>query len=269
MMQFLYALLLPAAFLGVWQALAVGLGKPAVLPRLEDIGLVLAHPAEMVLISGSLVEGMLISLLRVSLGFTLAALVAVPLGMLMGHSRIANKLLDPTLELLRPIPPLAWVPLVLAWFGIRGLSDLIPALSGSVILSSIQFSALAIIFIGAFFPILLSTVQGVRGIPVEYLESARTMGADGFTLLRKVLFPASMPAILTGLRIGLGVGWMCLVAAEMMPGSSAGIGYLIWYAYEMFRTDVVVAGIIVIGVIGFGMDRGFRRLERALARQGG
>lgn len=268
-MKYVHALLLPALLLVTWQALAVFIGKPAVLPRLETVGLVLAHPTQRVLISGSLFEATFVSLVRVSLGFSLAALVAVPLGMLMGYSRIAEKFLDSTIEMLRPIPPLAWVPLVLAWLGIKGLSDIFPILSGSVILSNVQYSTLAIIFIGAFFPILLSTVQGVRSVPAEYLESARTMGAGGFTLLRKVLFPASLPSILTGLRIGLGVGWMCLVAAEMMPGSSAGIGYLIWYAYEMFRTDVVVAGIIIIGAIGFGMDRGFRQLEWAFTRLGG
>jgi NitT/TauT family transport system permease protein len=255
---------LPILLAGAWQLLAVWLNKPAIMPRLEAVGKVLANPVTKVLISGSLLESTLVSLIRVCMGFLLAACLAVPLGLWMGHRRNAEKFFDSTIEILRPIPPLAWIPLILAWLGIKGVVDYFPALGGSAILSSIQFSALAIILIGAFFPILLSTVQGVKSIPAEYVESARTLGARGLKLMVKVLVPASLPAVLTGLRIGLGVGWMCLVAAEMLPGSSAGLGYLVWYAYELFRADVVVAGIIVIGLIGFAMDRGFRALESFL-----
>lgn len=260
---------LPILLACLWQALAVWLEQPSILPRLEAVGAILAKPTTRVLVSGSLLESTLVSLLRVSLGFLLAFSLGVPLGLWMGHSRWAERFFDSTIEILRPIPPLAWVPLILAWLGIKGFVDYIPALSGSSVLASIQFSALAIILIGAFFPTLLSTIQGVKSIPGEYLESARTLGAGGIKLLIKVLVPASLPAILTGLRIGLGVGWMCLVAAEMLPGSNSGLGYLVWYAYELFRTDVVVAGIIVIGFIGFAMDRGFRALERLLVIQQG
>lgn len=264
-----FGICLPLFLAGAWQLLAVWLNQPAILPRLEAVGIVLANPAAKVLISGSLLESTLVSLIRVCLGFFLAACLAVPLGLWMGHSRNAERFFDSTIEILRPIPPLAWIPLILAWLGIKGLVDYVPALAGSTILASIQFSALAIILIGAFFPILLSTIQGVKSIPAEYIESARTLGARGIKLLVKVLVPASLPAILTGLRIGLGVGWMCLVAAEMLPGSSAGLGYLVWYAYELFRADVVVAGIIVIGFIGLAMDRGFRSMQQVmLAHQG-
>lgn len=261
-----YGLALPLLLAALWQALALGLGKPALFPRLEAVGAVLARPGARLLISGSLLESTAVSLLRVALGFGLAACLALPLGLIMGHSPRAERLLDSTVELLRPIPPLAWVPLILAWFGIRGLADILPGVSASPTLASVQFSNLAIIGIGAFFPILLSTVGGVRAIPPEYIESARTLGARGPRLVVKVLIPASLPAMLTGLRIGLGVGWMCLVAAEMMPGGNAGLGYLIWYAYEVFRTDVVVAGILVIGLFGLAIDKGFRLLERRVAR---
>ncbi len=131
-----------------------------------------------------------------------------------------------------------------------------------MICDSIQFSMVFIILIGAFFPILISTIQGVKSIPQILLESARTLGAKNLSLLYKVIVPAILPSIVTGLRIGLGVGWMCLVAAEMMPGSSAGLGYLIWYAYELLRTEIVVAGIVVIGLLGFFMDQGFRYVEQ-------
>ena len=256
-----FSVLLPLLFAAAWQFIAVTIDKPTILPRLDGVAYVLLHPTTKILITGSLIENTAISLIRVSLGFLLAAAVAVPLGMLMGYFRTAEKFFDSTVEMLRPIPPLAWVPLILAWFGIKGIADVIPQLGSSVILSGIQISTLMIIFIGAFFPILLSTIQGVKNIPKEYIESARTLGAKRFGLLFKVLVQASLPSMVTGLRIGMGIGWMCLVAAEMMPGSSAGLGYLIWYAYELLRADIIVAGMIVIGFIGFLMDWGFRRIE--------
>ncbi|ACL03079.1 binding-protein-dependent transport systems inner membrane component [Desulfatibacillum aliphaticivorans] len=255
---------LPLALAVLWQAAAIWLDKQTVLPRLDAVAAVLFHPTEKILITGSLLENMAISLLRVILGFLLAVLTAVPLGLAMGYFKRVNHMVDSTVEMLRPIPPLAWVPLILAWLGIRGVPDIFPFLATSPIWSGIQFSTLIIIFIGAFFPILLNTIQGVRSIPREYIESARTLGAKGLPLLVKILIPASLPLIVTGLRIGLGIGWMCLVAAEMMPGSSSGLGYLIWYAYELLRADIIVAGMVAIGAIGFIMDRGFRWLEGKL-----
>lgn len=255
---------MPLALAVLWQAAAIWLDKQTVLPRLDAVAAVLLHPTEKILITGSLLENMAISLLRVILGFLLAVLTAVPLGLAMGYFKRVNRMVDSTVEMLRPIPPLAWVPLILAWLGIRSVPDVFPFLATSPVWSGIQFSTLIIIFIGAFFPILLNTIQGVRSIPREYIESARTLGAKGLPLLVKILIPASLPLIVTGLRIGLGIGWMCLVAAEMMPGSSSGLGYLIWYAYELLRADIIVAGMAAIGVIGFIMDRGFRWLEGKL-----
>jgi len=257
-----FRLLLPVLLAVVWQVLAIYFDKPMVLPRLEAVGKVLAHPNTKILITGSLIENMGISLGRVMCGFFLAAAMAIPLGILMGYYRLAERVLESTVESLRPIPPLAWVPLILSWFGIKSLADWFPELSSSVIFGGVQFSMIIIILIGAFFPILLNTIHGVKGIPVIFIESARTLGSRGFSLLFKVIVPASLPTIMTGLRIGLGIGWMCLVAAEMMPGSNAGLGYLIWYAYELLRTEIIVAGMIVIGLIGFVMDRGFRYVEK-------
>lgn len=259
-----YRLLLPLLLAGAWQAMAVWLDKPTVLPRLGAVAAVLCSPTVNILNTGSLLDNMAISLIRVILGFLAAVVAAVPLGLAMGFFKPFNQLLDSTVEMLRPIPPLAWVPLVLAWLGIRGLADWFPFMALSPIWSGIQFATLVIIFIGAFFPILLNTIQGVRCIPSEYVESARTLGARGLPLLIKVIIPASLPLIVTGLRISLGIGWMCLVAAEMMPGSSSGLGYLIWYAYELMRADIIVAGMVAIGLIGLIMDRGFRTLESRL-----
>ncbi len=255
-------LLLPFLLAFIWQMLAIHIDKPMVLPRLEAVGKVLAHPGTKILITGSLIENMGISLVRVMCGFFLAVVLAVPLGILMGYYRLAERFFASLIESLRPIPPLAWVPLILSWFGIKGLSDCFPELSSSVLFGGVQFSMIIIILIGAFFPILLNTIHGAKSIPKIYIESARTLGLRGFSLLLKVIIPASLPSIVTGLRIGMGIGWMCLVAAEMMPGSNAGLGYLIWYAYELLRTEIIVAGMIVIGFIGFIMDWFFRHVER-------
>lgn len=260
--KLLYCLLVPGLLAIFWQMLAIYINKPMVLPRLESVGKVLLHPHTKILITGSLVENMGISLVRVTCGFFLANTIAIPLGILMGYYRFAERLFESTVDSLRHIPPLAWVPIILAWFGIKNFPDWFPGLSRSVILGSVQFSMIIIIFIGAFFPILLNTIHGVKGIPIIFIESARTLGSKGFSIVFKVIVPAALPSIVAGLRIGLGIGWMCLVAAEMMPGSNAGLGYLIWYAYELLRTDIVIAGMIYIGVIGFTMDRGFRYIER-------
>jgi NitT/TauT family transport system permease protein len=262
-------LLLPTLLAGFWQMIALWLDKPTVLPRLDAVALVLLQPTAKLLVTGSLIENMTISLIRVVLGFLMAVGTAIPLGLAMGYFQPVHRLVDSSVEMLRPIPPLAWVPLILAWLGIRSAADWLPFLAASPVFSGIQFSTVLIIFIGAFFPILLNTIQGVRRIPREYIESARTLGAQGWPLLCKVLVPASLPLVVTGLRIGLGIGWMCLVAAEMMPGSSSGLGYLIWYAYELLRADIIVAGMAAIGLIGFCMDRGFRRLEARLVWEGG
>ena len=256
---------LPVMIAGLWQLIAVCLDKPTVLPQLNTVAAVLFDPTAKILITGSLLDNTVISLARVMLGFLLATGIAVPLGLMMGYFPVVERFVDSTVEMFRPIPPLAWVPLILAWFGIKGLSDLFPSMAASSLVAGIQFSTVLIIFIGASFPILLSTIQGVKNIPVEYLESTRTLGAKGFSLLFKVIIPAALPLIVTGLRIGLGIGWMCLVAAEMMPGSNCGLGYLIWYAYELLRADIIVAGMIVIGLIGFLMDRCFRIVEQKLS----
>ncbi len=256
--------LLPLALAALWQILALWLNKQTILPRLDDVAVLLLHPATKILITGSLFENMAVSLIRVVLGFSLAVITAVPMGLAMGYYRPFNQFMGSTIEIIRPIPPLAWVPLILAWLGIHSIADWFPFLITSPIWSGIQFSTLIIIFIGAFFPILLNTIQGVQQIPPEYIESARTLGAHRWSLLMKVLIPSSLPLVVTGLRVGLGIGWMCLVAAEMMPGSSSGLGYLIWYAYELMRADIIVAGMVTIGIIGFAMDHGFRRLETQL-----
>ena len=134
----------------------------------------------------------------------------------------------------------------------------------NTILDTVQIEMLFILFYGAFFPILLNTIDGVIGVREVYIESAQVLGATGAQLFRKVVLPAAMPAVFTGLRVGLGTAWMVIVAAEMLPGSSSGIGYLIIYAYQLAEMDVLVAGMILIGAVGALLSWGVSLLGRPL-----
>jgi NitT/TauT family transport system permease protein len=212
---------------------------------------------------GSLLSNVLVSLIRVLMGYIVAVALAIPLGILMGTYGLAYSMLNNFLSLFRPIPPLAWVPLVTAWFGVSSLAGTLGLEQGQwyICLSNLKFSMMFIIFIGAFYPILTSTIYGVKNVNQTLIEASRVLGADEWAIFRKVILPAAMPSIVTGLRIGLGIAWMCLVSAEMLPGSLSGIGYLITHAYTLASTDIVIAGMVCIGVVGAFMDLIFRYVE--------
>ncbi|OPX68470.1 MAG: taurine transporter subunit [Methanoregulaceae archaeon PtaB.Bin108] len=238
--------LLPVLLVVGWEVASWIIHNPFILPSLTTVIPILMHPfsPEYTLGTGSMVENAIISIQRVGLGFLAAAVVAIPVGILMGRSALLNDFFDSTIELLRPIPPLAWVPLALAWFKIG--------------LTSIIF----IIFIGAFFPILLNTVDGVKSVKKTWLEVATTLGAKERQIMTKVVLPGAAPTIWTGLRVGFGIAWMCVVAAEWLPGISQGLGYLILYAYNFGQTNLIIAGMVVIGIIGLAIDFVFKGIEK-------
>jgi NitT/TauT family transport system permease protein len=161
----------------------------------------------------------------------------------MGRSNTVHNLFDGIIAVFRPIPPLAWVPLSLAWLKI-GIGSMV-----------------FIIAIGAFFPILLNTVDGVRGVKKTWLEAVTMLGAGEKDLLSRVIIPGAAPTIWTGLRVGFGIAWMCVVAAEMLPGANTGLGNLIMYAYSWGQVQVVIAGMIAIGLIGICIDTVFKEVE--------
>lgn len=260
--------LIPLAFLAAWQVIAVTINNPITLPTVDRVIAVLADPTRPLIGLGSLLSNLTASFSRVLVGYTLAVLLAIPFGVAMGYSPVAYRLFNNFFSVFRPIPPLAWVPLVLAWFGTMNLAHLLPIDSGPayVHLRKIQVAMIFIIFMGAFFPILTSTIYGVRNVRKTLIESARTLGAGERHILLKVLIPAAAPSMVNGMRIGLGVAWMSLVAAEMLPGSISGVGYLIMYGYSYARTDIVIAGIISIGLIGAILDVLFRWIEQTRFR---
>ncbi len=256
--------LAPMLLVVVWIFLAHRVGNQVILPKVGQVGAILAAPLDDLISMGSLTGNVLVSLVRVLMGYCLAVLLAVPLGVMMGYYGLVFKSLNGFLNLFRPIPPLAWVPLVMAWFGISSFATLTGVETGQlfVYLDNIKLAMLFIIFVGAFYPILTSTIHGVRNVSPTLIDSARVLGAAQGQIFRKVLIPAAMPAIITGMRIGLGIAWMCLVSAEMLPGSLSGIGYMITHAFTLASTDIVIAGMISIGCVGALMDMIFRWVER-------
>jgi NitT/TauT family transport system permease protein len=236
--------LLPVAIVIGWELLAIVLDNPFILPRIGSVLVVLLNPTVDILGNGSLIDNAIISLGRVVAGFVVAAALAIPLGIGMGRSDTIYELFDSVMQLLRPIPPLAWVPLALAWFKI-GLVSMV-----------------FIIGMGAFFPILLNTLDGVKGVKKTWIEAAEILGARERQILFHVILPGAAPTIWTGMRVGFGIAWMCVVAAEMMPGTNSGIGYLIMSSYNWGQVQVIMAGIIVIGLIGIVVDYLFKLVDR-------
>ncbi len=186
--------------------------------------------------SGTWLDAVIFSAQRVGQGYALAILVGVPLGVLIGWSRLVARIVDPTIQSLRPIPITAWLPFAIALFGIR------------------NFGAIFLIALGAFYPIVINSAHGSRDISRNLVRAARMMGATDRQLLFRVVFPNALPAIFTGLRIGLGIAWTAVIVAEMVAVKS-GLGYVLWDAYYVGRMDVVLADMVSIGMMGFLSDR--------------
>ncbi len=184
------------------------------------------------------------SLRRVALGFGAAVLAGIPVGLALGWYPAVNQVVNPTLQMLRPISPIAWIPVAILLFGVGDVT------------------AVFLIFLSAFFPIVLAGVSGVSNVPAIFRRAGRNFGLSGPQLLAKVVFPAALPQLITGLRIALGIAWLVVVAAEMIAVDS-GLGYLIVDARNSGkRYDLVVAAMLVIGIIGLAMDVCFRRLQK-------
>jgi len=261
---FIIPLIVPVVFLFIWQTIASSLNNIIILPNIINILDILLVPHASIIGMGSIVQNVFVSLLRVLIGYFVAVIIAIPLGIFMGYRDLFFRLFNNFVGLFRPIPPLAWVPLVLAWFGVASLYDIFPLDIGNAYsyLRNMRLSMIFIIFIGAFFPIVTSTINGVQNVKKILIDSARTLGASEKDIFIKILVPAAAPTIVNGMRIGLGVAWMCLVSAEMLPGSVSGVGYLITHAYIVARTDVVIAGMISIGIVGALLDMLFRIAEQ-------
>ncbi len=193
---------------------------------------------------GLLLKYVVASLFRVTWGFMLAAVLAIPLGLAIGWFPRAAMALNPIVQILRPISPLAWIPIAILWFGVGDLASIF------------------LIFVGCFLPLLLAAISAVQNIPAVFINAGRNFGLSSAHLVFRVLYPAVMPQLLIGMRITLGVAWLVVVAAEMIAVNS-GLGFLIIDARNAGnRYDLVVAGMVIIGLIGLLLDLGMRSLER-------
>jgi NitT/TauT family transport system permease protein len=192
---------------------------------------------------GTLLRFAVASVYRVAVGFSLAALIGIPLGLWAGWNLRGAQAINPLIQALRPISPIAWIPLAVLWFGVQ------------------DSAAIFLIALSSFFPIVTGSMTAVRTIPLVYVRSARNFRLEGFELFRRVVFPACLPQIVTSLRIALGIAWLVIVAAEMIAVDS-GLGYLIMDARNANNYERVVGSMVTIGLIGVGLDFLMRRLER-------
>jgi len=240
-----------AAFLLFWQLATLGNARNDIPgPYLTWQGL------SELFRQGVLLKNVVASVFRVAWGFAIATCVGVPLGVLLGRVAVLHELVNPNIQLLRPISPIAWLPIATLLFGQVRWFD--PS----------DLSAIFLIFLSSFFTITTAAASAVGAIDRKYLRSAANFGVTGFALVRRVLLPAALPQVLTGLRLALGVAWVVVVAAEML-GVQSGLGFQVNDARNNLRYDLVVAAMVVIGFIGLGLDAGMRALERAeLTRRG-
>ncbi len=226
-------------FLLAWDA-AVRVSASEVFPRPLEVARGIGELAQ----KGLLVKYIVASLFRVTWGFGLAVVVGVPFGLFLGWFSLAYVAFNPMLQIFRPISPIAWIPVAILWFGITDLAPIF------------------LIFLASVFPIALSATSAVQNMQPVYLRAAQNFGLSRLQLFRRVIFPSCLPQIITGLRIALGIAWLVVVAAEMIAVNS-GLGYLIIDARNAGkRYDLVVAGMVLIGIIGLLLDLLVRRLER-------
>jgi len=246
----LLAIIVPTAVLALWHLATYG-RQYSLIPPPIDVARSLYDLAFGGIYddaySRTLHVHLLASLSRVYGGFAIAASLAVPLGLLIGRISIVRRLVDPTLQVLRPIPVTAWLPLSMIIFGLG------------------PRSAFFLVCLGAFYPILINTIFGVRSVDPRLFEAASMLGCQGTAQFYRVVLPASLPAIFTGLRLGLGFAWVVIVVGEM-TGVPTGLGAIIMEARQLSRTEIVICGMVVIGVAGFISDRLVLMLGKRLLR---
>lgn len=256
----LTGLLLPILIVLIWEILAIRLQNPSILPRVEKVANRFLHPFSNILGTGSLAFNLVVSIFRVFCGFLFASAIAIPLGLLMGKIRFCRDFFNPLIEMMRQLCPIAWIPFALAVFKTYSVSSFLGLRYTATIFDHIQIGMIFVLFWGGFFPILLNTIHGVVNVKNIYIEVAHTLGATNQQIFSKVVLPAALPSIVTGLRVGLGISWFVIIAAEMMPGSDAGIGYLIMHAYDLAEMDVIICGMILIGIVGALLSKGLESI---------
>jgi NitT/TauT family transport system permease protein len=242
---------LPSAFVVLWLVCGYfDLLPKGVVPKLPDVLVetwywVVGRPGATAFdaYSGSWAAIVGYSMYRVLRGFFTGVLIGISFGVLIGWSRAITRLLDPSVQTLRPIPVTAWIPFAIAWFGVQ------------------DGSAIFLISLGTFFPVVVNSTHGARDIDKNLVRAARMMGVNEVQLLWRVILPNALPNIFTGMRLGMGIAWTILIVAEMVS-VKGGVGYVLWDAYYISRMEIVVADMISIGALGFLSDRVIILIER-------
>jgi ABC-type nitrate/sulfonate/bicarbonate transport system permease component len=230
----------------IWDVLAVSHVFPAVaLPSPGNVWDAFVRTATKGYLGKTLGQDVAYSVVRVAIGFIGAVVLGVPIGLLMAESTIVHRIIDPFLQLGRPVPPLAYIPLFVVWFGLGELPKVLLILVGTIPI------------------IIISTIGGVRSVPRQRIEVARCLGASRAQIFVRVILPSTLPEIFTGMRVGIGIAWSTLVAAELIA-ASVGLGWLVEQAATQLQTGIVIGGIIVIGILGYLMEVGIRLIERTV-----
>ncbi|MBV8093805.1 MAG: ABC transporter permease [Acetobacteraceae bacterium] len=228
-------------FIALWWLLALWVNRPVQLPSPLRVAIALGG----LIAAGEVSENALISVSRLGISLVIAAVLAIPLGFLMGLRREAEAIIDPVVELLRPISGIAWIPLALFIFGV---GDILP---------------LFILVYVAFFQILLNTIAGVRNVDQRLIAAARTMGVGRWAVLRYVIIPAALPTVMVGIRLAFAAAWAAIIAAELI-GAPSGLGFAIEWYRELLMSPKVFAFLVVIGIVGYFADLALRALQRWL-----
>jgi len=240
-----------AVLIAAWQiVVSAGAFAPYVLPGPVDV----VKQFPQLLVHGfarkSLGLDIVVSVFRVAVGFAGAVAIGVPVGLLMGRIDVVFNAIDPLLQFGRPIPPLAYIPLLIVWFGIGELPKIL------------------LILVGTLPVIIINTILGVRSTPPQRVRVAQCLGATPYQIFSYVIFPSALPAIFTAMKVGIGFAWTYLVAAELVAADS-GLGWLVWQAGQQIQVVVIMQGIIIIGILGYAMELSIRALERTVVRGGG
>lgn len=237
-------LLAPVSLIVVWQVASVaGVLNVNILPSPVKVVETLCALIK----NGKLGENLLVSGLRVIKGFAIGASIGIVLGVLMGLSKSLNKILSSLVSIFRPIPMIAWIPLLILWLGIG------------------EGSKVAVIIIGTLWPVLLNTISGILSVDKKLLEVAQILEKNKRQMLLNVILPSAWPSIITGIRLGISTAWTCVVASEMIAASS-GVGYMITYARELSQPDVVLVGVFTIGIVGLLIDFIIMKIQKRLLR---
>jgi NitT/TauT family transport system permease protein len=245
--------IVPVLVLAGWEIFSrSGVLPPALLPAPSQVFLawadwIFATDGNTQNYSGNWIFDVAHSFMRVFAGFAIAGVLGVGLGMAIGWSRTVEKLIEPTLQILRPVPPVSWIPLAIIWFGIA------------------DKPAIFLVFLGSFFSVLLSTIHGVKTVDRNLLRAGAMTGGSPGKLLRYIVFPAALPSIFSGLRIAIGSAWMLTVTAEMVAVKS-GVGYVLWDSYYFLRYDLVIAAMASIGLLGFLSDFAIKAIAAHVLR---